>query len=402
MKLISAFLLSIVVAWVMWRWLKKSEDEPERLISKWIISAVVLGITYYMVRGGANNQADAFILPISGAVCGVLLAVIWGQNIGSAVARVLGDIFTGGDTPPDPEAFYSIAEAKRKRGNYDEAIREIQKQLARFPRDLTGQMLLAEIQAEHLHDLPAAQLTIEHFCQQPGHAPKNIANALGRLADWHLKLSQDIEAARQTLQKITELLPDSEEALMAAQRIAHLGGTAELLAARECPTIHLKPGMQNLGLLKNPSLLKAPEEDPAAQAAGYVLHLEQHPLDNEAREQLALLYAHFYQRLDMASDQLEQLIQQPNQPTKQVVHWLHTLADLQVKHGGDYELVCQTLQRIIDLDSSVAAAEVARQRLKHLKLEFRGQEKIKVVKLGTYEQNIGLKRRPPHQSVGPQ
>ncbi len=100
---------------------------------------------------------------------------------------------------------------------------EIRKQLERFPADVEGQLLLAQIQAEDLNDLPAAELTIQHFCEQPGHAPQNIAFALYSMADWYLALRRDREAAQRHLEKIIELLPGSEVALGAAQRIAHLG-----------------------------------------------------------------------------------------------------------------------------------------------------------------------------------
>jgi hypothetical protein len=124
----------------------------------------------------------------------------------------------------------------------------------------------------------------------------------------------------------------------------------------------------------------------------YVNHLERHPLDTEAREKLASIYTDHYKRLDLATEQLEQLITQPNQPIKNVVRWLNLLADMQIRSGADYETVKLSLERIIELDPHMAAAEMARNRLGLLKLELRAQAKKEDVKLGTYEQNIGLKR----------
>ena len=119
--------------------------------------------------------------------------------------------------------------------------------------------------------------------------------------------------------------------------------------------------------------------------------MEEHPLDTEAREKLALIYADHYGRLDLASDQLEQMISQPNQPARLVVHWLNLLADLQIRSGSDYETVKATVQRIIDRDPELAAAGIARNRLALLKLEMKARKKSEDVKMGTYEQNIGLK-----------
>ena len=151
-------------------------------------------------------------------------------------------------------------------------------------------------------------------------------------------------------------------------------------------------GEQNLGLLKEQEHLKRVERDPKELAQEYVTHLEQHPLDTEAREKLAVVYAEHYGRLDLASDQLEQLIQQPNQPSKLVVHWLNLLADLQVRAGADYESVKQTLQRIVEREPNLAAAQIALRRLSRLKLELKANEKSQGVKMGDYEQNIGLKQ----------
>jgi hypothetical protein len=78
-----------------------------------------------------------------------------------------------------------------------------------------------------------------------------------------------------------------------------------------------------------------------------------------------------------------------------LVHWLNLLADLQIRAGADYPTVCQTLQRIVDRDPSLAAAEIARKRLALLKLEIKANENKAPVKIGTYEQNIGLKKGPP-------
>src|SRR5690348_18087515 len=75
-------------------------------------------------------------------------------------------------------------------------------------------------------------------------------------------------------------------------------------------------------------------------------HLEQHPLDTEAREKLAVIYADHYHRLDMATDELEQLIQQPNQPSRLVVRWLNLLARSE-EHTSELQspvhLVCRLL-----------------------------------------------------------
>jgi len=151
--------------------------------------------------------------------------------------------------------------------------------------------------------------------------------------------------------------------------------------------------VRNIGLLKNSAALRKPEEDPATKAGEYVKHLEEFPADAEARENLALLYAEHYHRPDLAEIQLEHLIQQPHAPARQIAHWLNLMADIQLKQEEGYEAARQTLERIIELFPGHILAENARHRLDHLRLQLKAKEKSQAVKLGSYEQNIGLKKR---------
>ena len=386
-----AFALS-AIGWFLWRCLKRSDD-PARLIFKWILTLpVVCGLLFVVGPFATSSAAGAFIGVPLAAACGIVLTIIWRHNIADLISKPFTALYDGGSEEPIPKPFYSIAQSKQKKGLYLEAIADIRQQLERFPTDVEGQLLIAQIEAEDLKDLSAAELTIDRFCAQPGHAPQNIVFALYSLADWHLKIAQDREAARRDLEKIIELFPESEFALGAAHRIAHLGSAEMLLAPHERRKFIVAEGVQNLGLLRGQNRFKPAEEDPEKGASECVKHLEQHPQDTEAREKLAVIYADHYHRLDMATNELEQMIGQPNQPGRLVVHWLNVLADLQIRCGAGFEAVQQTLQRIVDRDPKAAPAEIARHRLALLRLEMKSKEMSQAVKLGSYEQNIGLKQ----------
>src|SRR6185369_12033770 len=376
----------------MARSLRRTE-EPARLVVKWVVTGLVtFFIAWKLLPLADNGGGDAWIAVVLGLVCGLILAATWRHSIGDFIAKPFEVLYNGGDVAPEPRPFYSVARTRQKQGKYLEAITEIRRQLDRFPTDLEGLMLLAQIQAEDLKDLPGAEITIERLCAQK-HAPQNIAYALHSMADWHMKIGQDREAARRDLEKVTELLPDTEFALGAAQRIAHLTSNEMLIAAHERKKYVVTEGPKNLGLTQSRSQPKPAETDLAQAAADYVKHLEQHPLDTDAREKLAILYVDHYQRLDLARDQLEQMINQPAQPARLIAHWLNLLADLEIRSGCDYDTVSQTVQRVVDLDPESPAANVARNRLAKVRLELKSKEEKQPVKLGTYEQNIGLKGR---------
>jgi tetratricopeptide (TPR) repeat protein len=383
------------VGWFMVRCLKRSED-PARLIFKWVLTGGVIACLIWwvgpMVAG--SDPVDGICLTL---VFAIVLTIIWRHNLAGLIAKPFANLYDGGGEEPIPHPAYSVAQSNQKRGKYLEAVAEIRKQLDRFPNDVEGQLLIAQIQAEDLQDLPAAELTIQRFCEQSGHAPQNIAFALYSLADWHLKVGRDREAAQRDLEQIIELLPGSEFALGAAHRIAHLGSAEMMLAPDERKKFIVTEGVRNLGLLRGREPVKPTEPDLAQEAAECVKHLEQHPLDTEARERLAVIYADHYARLDLATNELEQMIGQPNQPARLVVHWLNLLADLQIRGGAGFEAAQQTLQRIVDRAPNVAAAEIARHRLALLRLEMKSKDTSQAVKLGSYEQKIGLKQGLPRR-----
>jgi len=346
----------------------------------------------WVLTGGLLLLILKVLSPMLGLIAMVCFIPIWRRAIASLIANPVASLYTGGNTEPDPHPAYSVAYARRKQGKYHEAVMELQKQLERFPNDFEGQLALAEIQAHDLKDLPAAAMTVDRLCAQRGHADKNIAFALYSMADWYLQVGQDGPSARRYLEKIIDLFPNSEFAAGAAHRVGHLANMEILIPPEQRKKFIVSEGPKNLGLQPARETAGPAETTGAQKAAEYVHHLEQHPLDTDIREKLAVLYADHYHRLDLAADQLEQLVDQPNQPARSIAHWLNLLADLQIRCGEGYDTVRQTVQRIIERDPTAPSAQIARNRLDRLKLEFKAREQNQSVKMGSYEQNIGLKK----------
>lgn len=365
------------VAFLFIRAFRRSDD-PARLLVKWVVTAICAGVIGWLASGsGPFGAVYAVLISVPFAIA---LAFMWGPHIGRVLASPITAAMDGGGEELEPAPLYSIAEALRRRGKFREAVYAIQEQLQKFPGDFTGQMMVAEIQAENLNDLQAAETGIRRICEQKNHAPPSLAYALNSLADWHLKFAQDAEAARVALEKIIALLPGTEFERSAANRIAHLGDRSVLLQSHEPDTIPLKPGVEYLGLLKDQSHLLPVEKSFEEEAAQLISHLESHPLDHEARERLAVIYARHYGRLDLAAEQLEQLIALPGESPKHVAQWLHVLASLQIEGTGRTDLAEQTLRRIIDLFPKQALAELAEQRIGSLGLELKQYEPGRTVK----------------------
>jgi TolA-binding protein len=384
--------LVIAAAFILWfRRIHEKKALLIRLAITLVLTSLVWAKAVPMLSKGGLEAFWGLSLAM---IWGLCMVMIWGRSVLGFVGGLFGSLYDGGSHEIEAKPFYSIFNAKRQKGKYFEALTEIRRQLDKFPNDFEGHMLLAELQAEHLDDLPGAAVTIQRACDLPGQTPQSITFAFNKLADFQLGIAKDRDAARQTLEKIIATMPDTDFAARAAQRIAHLADTDMLLAPHDRQKIEVKKGVVNLGLHRGENgKLRAPEVDYEKLAADYAAQLERHPLDTHAREQLALLFAKFYQRVDLALEQLEQLVQQPTGSAKQVAHWLNLMADMQVRGGATEHEARATLQRIIDAYPNSVAAQAAQRRMDMLKLEFRAQEKGRDVQLGTYEQNLGLKHR---------
>ena len=385
--------VTALVLWLCWRSLRKSKDSGS-LLKRWLVTTGLLVAAWKTINpvAGDGSVEGQLVGLVMGLAFSIPLIFIWVPHIAGAVGDWFASLFTGGNEATPPQPYYSVAQSLRKQGKFREAIYALREQLELFPDDVKGHVMLAEIQCENLSDLPAAQITIERFCQ-PGRPAAHLSYALTTLADWHLKLAMDPESARLALERIRTLLPDTEQAMMAAQRLAHLATPAMLQAAQDHQPIHLTEHPKDAGLLGLPPTRPRAEEDPATTAQKLVQQLEAYPLDCEAREKLAVIYSEHFQRLDLAAGELEQLIQMPHQPPKEVARWLNLLADFQVRQGAGYDAVKATLERIMERFPGAAAELMAQQRLAHLRLELKGKEKSQAVTLGSYEKDLGLKKR---------
>lgn len=377
--------------WLVVRVVRKSDD-PVRLVVHLLLSLIVIPVVVSGFRSGPDLGTGI----LYGLVAGLILAAIWVPIITQAIGKSVGNIYDGGAIPPNLEPQYSTAEARRNAGEYLEAIAAIRAELAKFPTDFKGQMLLADIQADNLKDVGAANETLQTLIAQPGHEAKNISFALNRLADWHLKLGKDAEAAKLAIQWIIQMYPGTEAAYQATQRLAHMD---KLVSGEVAPRrFVVTEQTRYIALEEGFDGLKPKPEDFEATATNLIKRLEAQPDDNEARELLAVLYARHFKRMDLACELIEQLLSQPGAPTRHRAHWLNLLADLQITVAGDPGAARLALQRIIETTPGTVEAEKAAQRLLFIDRDLKNQQPGATLELGEYEPHIGL-NQPKHPSA---
>ena len=389
---ISGLVISLGLVTVGLAWMVRKSESPGRILVKGLFT---IPFTIFCIWSALRMGP---VGPIIILLMAVVLTFLWTPFIADWVSSPLTNMFDGGSEPMERKPYYSIATTKRKRGQYHEAVAEVRKQLAQFPNDYEGTLLLAALQAENLHDLPGAAATLDQFCARPKSAEQHVAAAWTQLADWHLKLGTDVDAARAALQKIADRYPGTEISLRAEQRLAHLVETEKiLLAQHDRERIVLPAGVHNLGLRDSPGLIRPVEIEPGKLAEAHLKHLAEHPHDSDVREKLALIYAQHFKRLDLATMELATLINEPRHSARQIAGWLNLLANFQVELGGDIETVRDTLQKIVEQFPDLPLAHVTLRRLARLESEFNAKTETPGVKLGVYEQNIGLKYGGPRK-----
>jgi tetratricopeptide (TPR) repeat protein len=364
-------------------------DDRRILVIKWVCSVILILLGLFIAWLHSVVLSLLYIIPA------VLLAFIWLPNIGRFLLKPLTDSFDGGADEAELKPFYFRAEAKRRKGLYQEAVAEVRQQLEQFPGDVEGMMKLAALEAEDLHDLAAATETLNELLQQPGLPPGRSVAALQTLADWQMTLARDPAAARRSFERIIQMFPDTPASLAAEQRIAHLDGVTQTREFREHAVFKVPVRERDLGLRPNVPHEALPEADSEAAAAELVGQLQKYPNDTETREKLALLYAEQLGRLDLAVSQLEQLAALANATPKQTAHWLELLATLHIRQGNDAASAENALRRIIDRFPKTAVAGQALARLATLQGELKAAATITAAKaLGVYEKDMGLKSGP--------
>jgi outer membrane protein assembly factor BamD (BamD/ComL family) len=366
-----------------------NSDSRGELVTKWVVSAVLI-LIICLIASMHSVLKPLFIL-----IPALFLGLMWTSNVCNILLRPLTGVFDGEGDENELKPFYFIAEAKRRKGLYQEAVAEVRRQLERFPGDVEGMMKLAALQAEELHDLPGATETINELLQQSGLPSNNAVAALQTLADWQMNLGRDTAATRASFERIIQMFPDSPFSHNAEQRLAHLEGVTKTREFREHAVFKVPVAQRDVGLLKTVVQVESPQAAADALAAEYVGQLEKYPNDTETRQKLAMLYAEQFDRLDLAVNQLEQLAALPNATAHDIAQWLNHLATLHIRHGNDMVAAENALRRIIDRFPKSAHASKAVARLAGLPAELKGAAATTAAKaLGVYERNLGLKYGP--------
>jgi hypothetical protein len=364
------------------------------LPSKLLLTAGLLGMLGYPFFVGSNNRGSALIALFMILLVTFPLVIMWLPHVIETVLSPFFGSLTGGNEQVEARPLYFRAIGLRKRGEYAAAIEAAEAELARFPGDVEGLLLIADIRRTDLRDPLGALELLEATLIDPACPPATAALLLSRVADLQLNQLNNPDAARGALSHIVTEFSGTEAAVLAQQRLSHLPTGQQLLERAERPKIAVPKLGRKLGLetaAADPATATDPSSPALKRTGDLVAHLADFPDDWERREELATLYAEL-RHPELAAIELEQLIAHPDAQPRHVARWLNDLANLQLKTAAGVDAAKLTLERIVSLFPETPAAEQAAARIRLLGLDRRGREAPRTLRLGTYDQNIGLKR----------
>jgi len=392
--------LAAVVVYIIRKQLKNPDNDPVKVIVKWMVTVAIVAFGVYATLW-SNDRASLLVVFIFLLLPGsVIMALWWTPEISEWMASPITNALTGDSRISYNKPEYGVANARRNRGQYVEAVEAVDEELTKHPGNFDGLMLKASIQAENLGDLEAATETVQEAIEGEEQLSYRLPVALNKMADWQLAVAGDPDAARRTLRQIREALPESQAAQFAAQRLASLDSSEETAAA----VVDFNESYQKLveesaakddftSPLELPKAIESNQQQAGEKAlAACLRRVALHPDSVSNREELAALYLNHANQPPKAAEQYDHLLALPGTTIHQKTAWLNKIADIQVKSGESHETVRATLERVIALDPKAAPAARAQQRISYLNIELRGaNRKTTKLQLGSYEEDIGLK-----------
>ena len=265
-------------------------------------------------------------------------------------------------TPP----MYARAIARMKFGKYTEAEWEIIRELEKCEDDFEGWMMLAGLYANNFNDLPEAEQTVLEICEQPRTTPSQLSVALHRLADWHLRQG-DPAAARRALEMICHRLPGSHLAHMAQLRINQLPVSVAELRRQQGPASIPLPALgDTLDEAPDAPESETARQQAAAEANDCVEILKGDPNSVPARERLARLFAERLGQPDLGIEQVNLLLDLPDQPEARRAEWLGLIAAWHLRYRHDPAAGRNVLERLVREYPQTPQALSARRRLQLL------------------------------------
>lgn len=386
LKWVMAVAILSVLGWLTYISLKKSGVQ---FLEIRIAATIPVGVgIVYVVNLGFSP-----LVPFLAAILGGIIAIIWTGPIISLMIRPFIDCFYPSQEMDDLPV-YSSAIRLRNQGLYSQALEEIDKELEKFPIDSKGHILKAQIWARDKKEPKEAIAQLESFLESDP-PPPDAAQVvvLTQLAEVSLEYLKTPEMAQAYFNEIIHRFPDTEASQSAEQRIAQIIIPSASKALDPEKKFIVEKSDRDYGLeygrdYVHDNMTKPVDDMPIDDL---ISHLTDHPKNFAARKELVRRLAFEENEPQDAMRWVQEALEIPHQNLRQRAGWYNLLVDIQIQKLSNLVAAKMTLERLINEDPKSGVAELARKRIATLKRELDVLSKKDPIKLGEYEQDIGLK-----------
>ncbi len=388
LKWVLAIVLFTTIGGLAYFSLRKSEI---KFLTSRIVATIPICIgIFYVINLGFNP-----LVPFLAAILGGIFAIIWTGPIITLVIKPFTDIFFPSEEI-DEAPIYSSALRLRNQGLYSQALEKINLELEKFPEDPKGHILKSQILARDRKEPEEAIEQLESFLGNDPPPPKPAQVViLTQLAEISLEHLKNHDLAQTYFKEIIRKFPDSEASQSAEQRIAQIIIPSAKKAREPNKNFTVEKNDRDYGLeygrdYVHDNLTKQMDDLPIEDL---MAHLIEHPKNFAARKELVRRLAFEEDEPEDAIKWLQEALEIPHQSHRQRAGWYDMLVDIQIKKLANLDAAKMTLTRFIDEDPQSGMADLARKRILTLRRELDVLSQKDPIKLGEYEQDIGLKTK---------
>src|ERR1700743_1843566 len=112
--IVSWMIVIPVFAWFLWRTYERS-DGRQTLLVKWIVSVPLILWAWHLIHVRSGYTPIVLLFPTVG------LGLMWAPNFASSIFGPILGAYDGGAADGEKKPLHSVAEAKRRKGLYEEA-----------------------------------------------------------------------------------------------------------------------------------------------------------------------------------------------------------------------------------------------------------------------------------------
>lgn len=192
-----------------------------RLVIAGVLGFFLMRYAKHAIAGG--DIGSAFFVAALLALYGIVLFLLFGSSVMGAVSRRFENLYMGRDEDYRIVPEYSIAEARVKKGKYQDAVDEYRKVIEAHPNDIYPHLRIADLAVNHLKDVKLAELELMSALGKAS-GEDSTALAAGRLADLYQITLEDPVRALEVMKQLREKIPGTKQAGLAEERIAVLEG----------------------------------------------------------------------------------------------------------------------------------------------------------------------------------